>query len=89
MTIERLNVLYDADCGFCGRTRTWLNGQPQLIELKFIPRDAPEVPARFPGLDRAATSWWRSMPKAASTAGPTPSSCASSRWRTTGPGRSG
>ena len=51
MILERLNVLYDADCGFCGRARTWLSGQPQLVELEFLPRDAPEVPARFPGLE--------------------------------------
>lgn len=48
-TPRRLTVLFDAGCGFCLRCREWLLQEPQLVPLELLPRDAPEVAARWPG----------------------------------------
>ena len=51
--VRRLTVLYDATCGFCVRCRRWLEAQPKLVRLDFVPAYSMEEASRFPGLPRA------------------------------------
>ena len=48
--MKRLTVLYDSNCAFCRRCVTWLQAQPQYLELEFIPADSPFAAKRFPEL---------------------------------------
>ncbi len=48
--MEKLRVLYDADCAFCVRCRWWLAMQPAYIPLEFMPAGSPEAARRFPSL---------------------------------------
>ena len=50
--MKTLHVLYDERCAFCLRCRGWLEKQPAFLELEFIPRSAPEVTERFPGIEK-------------------------------------
>lgn len=50
--MERLYVLYDGECALCRRCREWLGAQPAYVPLEFLPLQAPEVPCRFPGIER-------------------------------------
>ena len=50
--MNTLHVLYDERCAFCLRCREWLEKQPAFLELEFIPRSAPEVAERFPGIEK-------------------------------------
>ena len=50
--MERLYVLYDGECALCRRCREWLGAQPAFVPLEFLPLQAPEVPCRFPGIER-------------------------------------
>ena len=54
--MKRLYVLYDAECAFCRRCRVWLAQQPAFIPLIFIPLQSPELPCRFPGIERFTPS---------------------------------
>lgn len=51
--MKSLTVLYDAECAFCRRCRRWLEAQPQLVTLRFLPRAAPRVKELFPMLEMA------------------------------------
>ncbi len=51
--MDRLYVLYDANCGLCSWAKRWLIRQPTLIELRFIPAGSAIAARLFPGLDRA------------------------------------
>jgi predicted DCC family thiol-disulfide oxidoreductase YuxK len=51
--MDRLYVLYDANCGLCSWAKRWLIRQPKLIELRFIPAGSLVAERLFPGLDRA------------------------------------
>lgn len=51
--MKRLTVLYDAACGFCIRCRRWLEQQPKLLELEFLPAGSAEAARRFPRLEGA------------------------------------
>lgn len=53
--VERLTVLYDAQCSLCAHVRQWLGGQRQLVPLDLVPADSPEAHRRFPGLDHSGT----------------------------------
>ncbi len=53
--LRQVTVLFDADCGLCGRAREWLAGQPQLVPLVFVPAASDEARALFPTLDHAST----------------------------------
>jgi len=53
--MESLMVLYDARCDLCTRVKTWLEGQPSYLEIKFLPAGSPEACRRFPQLDHATT----------------------------------
>ena len=50
--MERLYVLYDADCGLCSWAKRWLMRQPALVELQFIPAGSAAAQRLFPGLER-------------------------------------
>lgn len=54
--IQRLTVLYDADCGFCCRCASWMQAQPAHVWIYVIPQGSDEVKERFPAL--------RQLPKA-------------------------
>ncbi len=43
-------MLYDASCGFCIRCRHWLEAQPQLVKLNFVPAHSSQVGRLFPKL---------------------------------------
>jgi len=46
--MKRLTIIYDDQCGFCCRCRDWLEKQPQLVQLEFIPGNSESVQKRFP-----------------------------------------
>lgn len=48
--MNKLTVLYDADCGFCIRCRWWMLHQPKFVELEFLPAGGPDAAQRFPEL---------------------------------------
>lgn len=54
-SVERLTVLYDAQCSLCAHLRQWLVNQRQLVPLDLVPADSAEAHRRFPDLDHAAT----------------------------------
>ncbi|MFD0025436.1 thiol-disulfide oxidoreductase DCC family protein [Streptomyces sp. NPDC058382] len=53
--VERLTVLYDAQCSLCVHLRQWLMRQRQLVPLDLVPAASAEAQRRFPGLDHAQT----------------------------------
>src|SRR5262245_5538721 len=53
--MNKLTVLYDANCGFCVRCRWWLINQPKYVEMDFCPAGSPEALERFPELAAAGT----------------------------------
>lgn len=53
--LRSATVLYDSGCALCRRARAWLEVQPQLLPLVFVPACSPEAHRRFPGLDHAST----------------------------------
>ena len=54
-SVERLTVLYDAQCSLCVHLRQWLVKQRQLVPLDLVPADSAEAHRRFPGLDHSGT----------------------------------
>ncbi|MFF8917966.1 thiol-disulfide oxidoreductase DCC family protein [Streptomyces sp. NPDC015032] len=54
-SVERLTVLYDAQCSLCVHLRQWLMKQRQLVPLDLVPAASEEARRRFPGLDHAGT----------------------------------
>src|ERR1700709_316920 len=48
--MQRLYVLYDAQCEFCRRCRLWLGGEPAYVQLVFAHFPSEEAECRFPGL---------------------------------------
>jgi len=52
--MNKLFVLYDPDCHFCRRCRTWLEEQPAYLELDFVPVRSEEAQCRFPGIEKYA-----------------------------------
>ncbi|MFF1836869.1 thiol-disulfide oxidoreductase DCC family protein [Streptomyces sp. NPDC058231] len=53
--VERLTVLYDAQCSLCVHLRNWLMKQRQLVPLDLVPAASDEARRRFPGLDHSGT----------------------------------
>ncbi|MEM6601551.1 MAG: DCC1-like thiol-disulfide oxidoreductase family protein [Verrucomicrobiota bacterium] len=49
--IKHLTVLYDGECGLCGRLKERLQDEPVWIELEFLALQNPAVPQRFPGIE--------------------------------------
>ncbi|MDR3619468.1 MAG: DUF393 domain-containing protein [Paludisphaera borealis] len=50
--MEKLYVLYDADCGLCSWARRWIIQQPAFLPLRFIPAGSDTAARLFPGLSR-------------------------------------
>jgi len=48
--IKQLTVLYDPTCGFCVRCRQWLDKQPKLIAMRFIPQGSSRQQKLYPNL---------------------------------------
>jgi len=49
--MKKLYVLYDAEEDFALRCYAWLTAQPTVWPLEFVPFQAPELTARFAGID--------------------------------------
>lgn len=49
--LTRLTVLYDGECGLCGRLKERLQDEPVWIELEFLALQDASVPERFPGVE--------------------------------------
>ena len=50
--MNRLYILYDANCAMCRHCRQWLDKQPAYFKLRFIPFQSPQLEYRFPGVRR-------------------------------------
>jgi predicted DCC family thiol-disulfide oxidoreductase YuxK len=48
--MEKLYVLYDAQCGLCSWAKRWLMQQPAIVHLSFIPAGSVLAGCLFPGL---------------------------------------
>jgi predicted DCC family thiol-disulfide oxidoreductase YuxK len=48
--MQRLTVLYDAQCSFCRRCRWWLGSHRALLEMEFVPAGSVMSYERFPTL---------------------------------------
>ncbi|MEU2163919.1 DCC1-like thiol-disulfide oxidoreductase family protein [Streptomyces sp. NPDC019208] len=53
--MQRLTVLYDAQCPLCVHLRHWLLRQRQLVPLELVPAASEEARRRFPALDHEST----------------------------------
>jgi predicted DCC family thiol-disulfide oxidoreductase YuxK len=53
--VRSVTVLYDARCSLCRSARAWLERQPQLVPLEFVPAASDEAKTRFPFLDPKTT----------------------------------
>ena len=53
--LERVTVLYDERCNLCRAARAWLERQPQLVPLEFLPAASDLARRRYPFLDPALT----------------------------------
>ena len=53
--VSRVTVLYDARCQLCRAARAWLERQPQLVPLEFLPATSAEARRRYPFLDPELT----------------------------------
>ncbi|MEU2492983.1 DCC1-like thiol-disulfide oxidoreductase family protein [Streptomyces sp. NPDC007883] len=53
--MQRLTVLYDAQCSLCVHLRHWLLRQRQLVPLELVPAASDEARRRFPALDHEST----------------------------------
>ena len=47
---KHLTVLYDPTCGFCVRCRQWLDKQPKLITMRFLPQGSSKQKTLYPDL---------------------------------------
>src|SRR5580704_11595514 len=45
--MNRLTVLYDADCPLCVRSRAWMEAQPAYVALEFLACKSPEAQRRY------------------------------------------
>jgi predicted DCC family thiol-disulfide oxidoreductase YuxK len=50
--MNKLFVLYDANCEFCRRCRLWLEEQPAYLEMKFIPANSEEARRTIPEVEQ-------------------------------------
>jgi predicted DCC family thiol-disulfide oxidoreductase YuxK len=52
--MNRLYVLYDANCGLCSSVREWVQEQPHLVAMEFVAANSPQASVLFPSLSRPA-----------------------------------
>ena len=50
-----LTVLFDHRCALCRRARSWLEAEPQYVQLRFVAAGSADARRRFPDLDVAST----------------------------------
>lgn len=50
--MKKLHVLYDAQSEFALRCYAWLSAQSSFLLFEFVPFQAPELIARFPGVEK-------------------------------------
>src|SRR4051812_18063700 len=50
--MNRLYVLYDANCGLCSGVHEWVQDQPQLVTMEFVAANSPQASVLFPSLSR-------------------------------------
>lgn len=55
LPIERLTVLYDAQCGLCRRARRWIESQPAYVPLEFLAAGSAGARERYPELAASQT----------------------------------
>jgi predicted DCC family thiol-disulfide oxidoreductase YuxK len=48
--MRTLTVLYDADCGLCAKSRTWVQRQHAYFPVEFLPQGSAESVRRYPGV---------------------------------------
>jgi len=48
--MNRLYILFDANCGLCSSVREWVRDQQQLIPMEFVPANSPRACQLFPSL---------------------------------------
>lgn len=48
--MNKLTVLYDAECELCKRCRAFFTSQPTFIPLEFVPLQTLDLEIRFPGI---------------------------------------
>ena len=53
--MQRLSVLYDANCGFCRSCRTWLERQPKYLAMEFLAQNGERARRRWPTLATDST----------------------------------
>jgi predicted DCC family thiol-disulfide oxidoreductase YuxK len=53
--MNALTVLYDQTCGLCRRAHEWLDQQPKLVEMHFVPCNSDEARKRYPQLNHSLT----------------------------------
>ena len=51
--MNRLYVLYDANCGLCSSVREWVQDQPQLVAMEFVAANSARAFQLFPSLSRS------------------------------------
>lgn len=47
---KKIEVFYDGRCGMCCSFHEWINRQKRAFKIAFIPYQAPEAEAIFPGI---------------------------------------
>jgi len=50
LEIGEITVLYDSECAFCCRSRSWILAQVHRINIYFIPINSEQVKSKFPEL---------------------------------------
>jgi len=50
--MKKLYILYDAQSEFALRCYAWISAQPTFCPVEFVPFQAPELVARFPGVEK-------------------------------------
>jgi predicted DCC family thiol-disulfide oxidoreductase YuxK len=46
--LERLWIVYDAQCGLCTSVKGWISQQPALVTVEFVASGSDEARMRFP-----------------------------------------
>ena len=49
--MQKLTILYDAECALCQQCRIFLGREPAYLPLEFVPLQSPDLATRFPGID--------------------------------------
>ena len=53
--MHMLTVLYDPECGLCRRAHEWLEQQPKIVELTFVPCASDQARQKYPQLNHDLT----------------------------------